>query len=62
MGDVLNNLMTYLKSIIALVGLRSKDIFEFHVITAPLADSPMVKHYGNNKTEATGIKIAVEEF
>ena len=51
-GDVIDNPMTYLKSIIAVAGSQGLETLKSHVIAAPLAKSLMVKHFGDSKTEA----------
>lgn len=54
-GDVIDNPVTYLKSIIAVAGSQGLDTLKSHVIAAPLAKSLMVKHFGDNKAEANAI-------
>ena len=54
-GDVIDNPVTYLKSIIAVAGSQGLDILKSHVIAAPLAKSLMVKHFGDNKAEANAV-------
>lgn len=51
-GDVIDNPVMYLKSIIAVAGSQGLETLKSHVIAAPLAKSLLVKHFGDNRTEA----------
>lgn len=54
-GDLIDNPVTYLKSIVAVAGSQGLDTLKSHVIAAPLAKSLMVKHFGHNRTEANAV-------
>lgn len=51
-GDVIDNPVTYLKSIVAVAGSQGLETLKSQAIAAPLAKSLLVKHFGNNRTEA----------
>ena len=51
-GDVMDNPILYMKSLVAVAGNEGLDLLKSHIIAAPLAELFVSKHFGANKKEA----------
>lgn len=52
LGDVVDNPVLYIKSIVAVAGSEGMDMVKSHVLAAPLAKALMKKHFGGSEADA----------